>query len=128
MEEPDDLLAEPREPEMMRYAEVSRFIGAIERSGGSAAGLRVERAQKLALPAAVIVIVLFGAPLVTSAGRGGTAYGVGVSLGITIIYMLMFRVGKSLGSSGAVDPLWAAWAPNVLFLAAGVVLMARVRT
>jgi lipopolysaccharide export LptBFGC system permease protein LptF len=68
----------------------------------------VERAQKLAIPAAVIVIVLFGAPLVTSAGRGGTAYGVGISLGITIVYMLMFRVGKAVGSSGAIDPLLAA--------------------
>jgi lipopolysaccharide export system permease protein len=128
VEDPEDLLAEPREPERMRYAEVGRFIGAIERSGGSAAGLRVERAQKLAVPAAVIVIVLFGAPLVTSAGRGGTAYGVGISLGVTIVYMLMFRVGKAIGSSGAIDPLWAAWGPNVLFLAAGLVLMARVRT
>ncbi len=128
VEEPEDLMAEPRDPELMRYAEVGRFIGAIERSGGNPAGLRVERAQKIAVPAAVIVIVLFGAPLVTSPGRGGTAYGVGVSLGITIIYMLLFRVGKAIGSSGAVDPFWAAWAPNVLFLAAGLVLMARVRT
>jgi lipopolysaccharide export system permease protein len=128
VEDPEDLLAEPRDPEMMRYTDVSRFIGAIERSGGSAAGLRVERAQKIAVPAAVIVIVLFGAPLVTSAGRGGTAYGVGISLGITIVYMLMFRVGKAIGGSGAVDPVWAAWAPNVLFLAAGLVLLARVRT
>lgn len=128
VENPEDLLAEPRDPEMMRYAEVGRFIGAIERSGGDAAGLRVERAQKLAVPAAVIVIVLFGAPLVTSAGRGGTAYGVGVSLGITIVYMLMFRVGKAIGGSGAVDPLLAAWAPNAVFLVAGLVLMARVRT
>lgn len=128
VEEPEDLMAEPREPELMRYAEVGRFIGAIERSGGNPAGLKVERAQKLAVPAAVIVIVLFGAPLVTSPGRGGAAYGVGVSLGITIIYMLMFRVGKAIGSSGAVDPLWAAWTPNVVFLVAGLVLMARVRT
>jgi lipopolysaccharide export system permease protein len=128
IEDPEDLLADPRDPEMMRYAEVGRFIGAIERSGGNAAGLRVERAQKLALPAAVIVIILFGAPLVTSAGRGGTAYGVGISLGITIVYMLMFRVGKAIGSSGAVDPIWAAWTPNLVFLAAGLVLMARVRT
>ena len=52
----------------------------------------------------------------------------GVSLGITIIYMLMFRVGKAIGSSGAVDPLWAAWTPNVVFLVAGLVLMARLTT
>ncbi|HEU0015727.1 MAG TPA: LptF/LptG family permease [Longimicrobium sp.] len=127
-ETPEDLMAEPRDPEQMRYAEMSRFIEARERSGGDAGPLRVERAQKIAIPMAVMVIVLFGAPLVTSSNRGGTAYGVGISLGVTIIYMLLFRVGKAIGGSGAVDPILAAWAPNLLFLAAGLVLMARVRT
>ena len=128
VETPEDLMAEPREPEQMRYAEMTRFIGAIERSGGDADPLRVEQAQKLAVPLAVIVIVLFGAPLATSSNRGGAAYGVGISLGITIIYMLMFRVGKAIGSSGAIDPLLAAWGPNLIFLVAGLFLMARVRT
>ena len=72
-ETPEDLLAEPKEPEEMRYAEMSRFIGAIERSGGDTNPLRVERAQKLAIPAAVLIIILFGAPLVTSYQRGGAA-------------------------------------------------------
>ncbi|HEY0019427.1 MAG TPA: LptF/LptG family permease [Longimicrobium sp.] len=128
VEMPEDLMAEPRDPEQMRYAEVTRFVGAIERSGGDALPLRVEQALKLSVPLAVIVIVLFGAPLVTSSSRGGTAYGVGISLGITIIYMLLFRVGKALGSSGAIDPMVAAWGPNLLFLVAGLVLMVRVRT
>ncbi len=128
VEEPEDFLGEPKEPEQMRYAEMSRFIGAIERSGGDANPLRVERGQKIAIPVAVIIIIIFGAPLVTSSQRGGTAYGVGVSLGVTIIYLLLFRVGKALGSSGAVDPVIAAWGPNVLFLVAGIILMFRVRT
>lgn len=128
IEQPEDLMAEPRDPEQMRYAEVTRFVGAIERSGGDALPLRVEQALKLSVPLAVIVIVLFGAPLVTSSSRGGAAYGVGISLGITIVYMLLFRVGKALGSSGAIDPNLAAWGPNLLFLVAGLILMLRVRT
>lgn len=128
VETPEDLLGEPKAPEAMGYREMSRFIGAIERSGGDANPLKVERAQKLAIPMAVLVIVLFGAPLVTSTQRGGTAYGVGISLGVTIVYMLLFRVGKAVGSSGAVDPTLAAWFPNGLFLVAGLALMSRVRT
>ena len=128
VETPEDLLGEPKPPEAMGYREMSRFIGAIERSGGDANPLKVERAQKMAVPFAVMIIVLFGAPLVTSSQRGGTAYGVGISLGVTIVYMLLFRVGKALGSTGAVDPTLAAWFPNALFLFAGVGLMSRVRT
>ena len=128
VETPEDLLGGPKDPEAMGYQEMSRFIGAIERSGGDANPLKVERAQKLAIPMAVMVIVLFGAPLATSSQRGGAAFGIGISLGVTIIYMLLFRVGKAVGSSGAIDPLVAAWFPNALFLVAGLVLMSRVRT
>ena len=128
VETPEDLMGEPKPPEAMGYREMSRFIGAIERSGGDANPLKVERAQKLAVPLAVLIIVFFGAPLVTSSQRGGTAYGVGISLGVTIIYMLLFRVGKAVGTSGAVDPTLAAWFPNMLFATAGVFLMSRVRT
>ena len=128
VEAPDDLLGEPKAPEAMGYREMSRFVGAIERSGGDANPLRVERGQKLAIPVAVIVIIIFGAPLATSSQRGGAAYGVGISLGITILYLLLFRVGKALGSSGAIDPMIAAWGPNILFLVAGLALMTRVRT
>jgi lipopolysaccharide export system permease protein len=132
VETPDELLAEGNmrsgETERMRYEEISRFIQAIERSGGDASSLKVDRAQKIAIPMAVMVIVLFGAPLVTSSNRGGAAYGVGISLGITIIYMLMFRVARALGGGGAIEPVLAAWSPNLLFLAAAIVLLSRVRT
>lgn len=127
-ETPEELMGEPKDAELMRYAEMQRFITAVERSGGDSRPLRVEQAQKLAIPVAVVIIMLFGAPLVTSNARGGAAYGVGISLATTIIYMLMFRVGRALGASGAVDPIVAAWAPNALFLVAGLLLLSRVRT
>ncbi|MDQ3388468.1 MAG: LptF/LptG family permease [Gemmatimonadota bacterium] len=127
-ETPEDLLAEPKEAEEMRYSEMSRFIEAIRRSGGDPRSLLVERAQKIALPVAVFVIVLFGAPLSTTSSRGGAAFGIGMSLVITIVYLLLFRVGTALGSSGAMDPLLAAWMPNAIFLMGGMIMLARVRT
>jgi lipopolysaccharide export LptBFGC system permease protein LptF len=33
-----------------------------------------------------------------------------------------------VGAGGLIDPTLAAWLPNLVFLGAGVVLMARVRT
>lgn len=127
-ETPEELLAEPRDAEEMGYQEMTRFIQAIRRSGGDPRELEVEREQKISLPLAVLVIVLFGAPLATSSRRGGAAYGIGVSLAITMIYLLLFRVGLAMGASGTVTPLVAAWMPNVLFFVAGLLLLLRVRT
>ncbi|MGH7458738.1 MAG: LptF/LptG family permease [Longimicrobiaceae bacterium] len=126
--EPEELLAEPKDPEEMRYGEMSRFIEAIRRSGGDPNPLKVERDQKLALPVAVLVIILFGAPLSTSSKRGGAAWGVGVSLLTTMVYLLLFRIGTAVGASGTLPPLLAAWMPNLLFAAGAGVLLWRVNT
>jgi lipopolysaccharide export system permease protein len=128
VETPDELLADPKDPDQMRYAEISRSIRSIERSGGDSRRMRVEQAQKISLPLAILVIVLFGAPLATSSKRGGAAFGIGISLAVTMIYLLLFRVGRAVGESGALDPVAAAWIPNGIFLLAGLVLLARVRT
>jgi len=125
---PEELLEAPRKPEEMTYEEVDRLAEVIERTGGDPASLLVKREQKLSIPVATLVVILFGVPLATSTGRGGTAYGVGVSLGTTILYLLLFKVSGALGQAGTMTPLTAAWLPNVLFLAAALVLLRRVRT
>lgn len=127
-ETPDELLTTAKESDEMRYRELERFIATVERSGGDPSEYRVHLAQRVSLPLAVFVIVLFGAPLATSSQRGGTAFGVGISLAVTIFYLMLFKVGEAVGASGAIHPWVAAWTPNVLFLAAALFLLRRVRT
>jgi lipopolysaccharide export system permease protein len=90
--------------------------------------LRVERALKLAVPITCIIIALFGAPLATSNQRGGAAFGVGLSLGTTVIFLIMIQLTKAVGGKGVVTPEMAAWIPNALFGVIGLVMMSRVRT
>ena len=127
-ENPADLMAIPRKPEDMGYQDLSRFIRAAERSGSDAAELRVERAQKIAVPVTCLIIVLFGAALATSTKRGGAAYGVGVSLATTITFLMLIQLTKGVGSKGLIPPDLAAWLPNMVFGAAGLFLLSRVRT
>jgi lipopolysaccharide export system permease protein len=127
-ERPVDLMAKPRDPQEMRYTELTRFIRALERSGGDANLLRVERALKIAIPITCLVIALFGAPLATSTQRGGTAYGIGLSLAITVTFLMLIQLTKPLGGKNIIWPDVAAWLPNALFAVMGIVLLARVRT
>ncbi|MEX2472385.1 MAG: LptF/LptG family permease [Gemmatimonadota bacterium] len=128
VERPEELLESPREADEMTYEEIERQASIIQRSGGDANRLLVKREEKIAIPVATLVIIMFGAPLATSSKRGGTAFGIGISLGIVILYMMLFKVSGALGEAGAVSPLWAAWTPNVLFFVGAVFLLARVRT
>ncbi len=125
---PADLLAESKAPDEMRFAELGRYIEALKRSGNDANKLIVEQALKLALPATCLIIALFGAPLAITSPRSGPAGGVAISLATALIFLLLTQLTKAIGSGGVVNPMVAAWFPNVIFLFAGLVLLARVRT
>jgi lipopolysaccharide export system permease protein len=127
-EQPSDLMAVPRSPQEMGYRDLTRFIRALERSGGDANELKVERALKIAIPVTCLVIALFGAPLATSTQRGGSAYGVGVSLGTTVIFLMLIQLTKAIGGKGLIPPDLAAWIPNFVFAVVGTWLLTRVRT
>ena len=89
---------------------------------------RVERALKIAIPVTCLIIALFGAPLATSTQRGGSAYGIAVSLATTMIFLLMIQLTRAIGGKGVIPPDFAAWIPGAIFGFIGLVLLARVRT
>jgi lipopolysaccharide export system permease protein len=127
-ERPTEMMAKQRDPHDLTYSELTRFINSLERSGGDANLLRVERALKIAIPATCLIIALFGAPLATSTQRGGSAYGIAVSLATTMIFLLMIQLTRAIGGKGVIPPDFAAWIPGVIFGFMGLILLARVRT
>jgi len=125
---PADLLAEAKAPDEMRYAELGRYIEALRRSGNDANKLIVERALKVAIPVTCFIIAIFGAPLAITNPRAGAAVGIAISLGTTVLFLLLTQIMKAVGAGGVVDPIVAAWMPNVVFAFAALWLIVRVRT
>jgi len=128
VERPEELNASPKAPTEMEFAELGRFIRAMERSGADVNELRVERMLKIAIPVTCLVILLFGAPLATSTQRGGAAYGIGISLATTVTFLIMIQMTKAIGGKGIITPELAAWLPSIVFGTVGAILFARVRT
>lgn len=77
---------------------------------------------KLALPLASMIIVLIGVPLSSKKKRSGLAVEVSISLLIGLSYLGMLRTIGSLGYDGLLDPVLAAWLPDLLFIIAGAFL------
>jgi lipopolysaccharide export system permease protein len=127
-ERPVDLLAEPKSPDEMRYAELRRYVDALMRSGSNAKKLQVELALKIAIPFICLLIALFGAPLAISTPKSGAAWGVAASLATTFIVLLMFQLAKAIGSGGVMPPMLAAWLPNILVGVASVYLLRKAPT
>jgi lipopolysaccharide export system permease protein len=127
-EPPKQLTLAQKAPTDMGFRELGRFITSMERSGAEVNELRVERMLKIAIPVTCIVILLFGAPLATSTQRGGAAYGIGLSLATTVIFLMLIQLTKGIGGKGMIPADLAAWLPSIIFGVVGVILFARVRT
>lgn len=127
-ERPQDLMLAPKAPEDMNFEDLGKFIRAMERSGAEVDRLKVERMLKIVIPITSVIILLFAASLATSTQRGGAAYGVGLALGTTIIFIFLVQLTKGLGSNGLIPPEIAAWTPSIVFGVLGAVLFTRVRT
>jgi lipopolysaccharide export system permease protein len=121
-------MASPKAPKDMRYRELGRYIRALERSGSDVNAIKVDRALKLAIPVTCIIIAIFGAPLATSTQRGGAAWGIGLSLGVTVTFLILIQLTRAIGAEDVLNPDLAAWLPNTVFALGGLVLLARVRT
>lgn len=127
-EQPVNLMANPKAPAEMGFADLGRFIEAMERSGADVRKLRVERMLKIAIPVTCVIIMLIGAPLATSTQRGGTAYGIAISLAVTVIFLVLLQLTQAIGAGGLVMPELAAWMPGALFTCIGTFLLIKVRT
>lgn len=125
---PQDLMVTPKAPQDMNFKELGRFIRAMERSGADVNVLKVERMLKIVIPITSVIILLFAASLATSTQRGGAAYGVGLALGTTVIFIFLVQLTKGLGGNGLIPPELAAWTPSIVFGVLGAILFARVRT
>ncbi|HEX2723467.1 MAG TPA: LptF/LptG family permease [Gemmatimonadaceae bacterium] len=125
---PQDLMVTPKAPQDMNFKELGRFIRAMERSGADVNVLKVERMLKIVIPITSVIILLFAASLATSTQRGGAAYGVGLALGTTVVFIFLVQLTKGLGGNGLIPPEIAAWTPSIVFGVLGAILFARVRT
>lgn len=88
-------------------------------------GSQVEIEKKFAIATACMIFALLGAPIALRFPRGGVGITIGVSLVVFGLYYMSLIVGESLARRNYVSPFWAMWGANLLFVAVGALLTAR---
>jgi len=82
---------------------------------------------RLAAPWTCLVVVVIALPFGAAAGRRNVFVGVSSSILICFTYFVLQQLSLALGTGGYAPPWLAAWAPNVCFAAAGMLLSWRIR-
>jgi lipopolysaccharide export system permease protein len=112
---PDDFKVIQKDVEVMGYVELQRYINKLRTEGYDATRYVVDLHGKVAFPFVTIILAVIGIAFSLRSERsGGIAQGIGA--------------GLSLGRSGTLSPLLAAWFGNILFGIASAWLMMRLKT
>jgi lipopolysaccharide export system permease protein len=127
---PSDILSEAthRDPEEMSLDELGHLIANRDPKIVTDQNLRKLKGtyySKIAIPFASIVFTLIAAPLGLTPVRSTSSRGVGLSLLLVFGYYILTTFSIKIAESGVLTPMLAAWLPNIVFLAAGIILVAR---
>ena len=116
------------EADLMTYGQLRDYIAQLQASGANAVPDMVKLQRKVAFPFVTVIMTLLAVPFAVSTGGRGPLYGVGIGIVLAIVYWLTLSVFAALGAGGVLNPMLAAWAPNILFGAAAAYMILTVRT
>ncbi len=124
---PAELIIKQQKPEEMSLTELDHFIDMQKRAGNDTTSLSIEFDSRFAFPMASLIVVLLGLPISASRRRSGVAVSVGLNILLTFIYLVFMKVSQAFGKNGALNPLLTAWVANLIFLAAALINLPRVK-
>jgi lipopolysaccharide export system permease protein len=122
-EGPETFMAGTRKPEEMNYWQLKRYAERVKDEGYDNSIYLVDMNVKVAFPLISVVLVLIGIPISLRLSRGGMPLAVCCGIAVCFLYLVVMGFSRSLGLSGTLPPLLAAWLANIVFLLIGTYLM-----
>ena len=128
-EKPDDFKIIQKDAENMGYFELRKYAKKIQAEGYDVTRYLVDLQGKIAFPLVTIIFVFIGVFFSLRSERsGGVMQSVGIGIFIGFSYWIVHAFSMSLGRSGTLSPFISAWAANILFISAALVLFHKART
>ena len=116
-------------PEMLTMQELGVEMRALAATGQRGTdtynAVAVNYYTKLSLPFICLAFALFAPPLTLRFARQGAYTGIFLSILMVWVAWNTLLLGKFLGLSGKLSPVLAAWAPDALFMALGLLMLWR---
>jgi lipopolysaccharide export system permease protein len=124
----DDLRVLDNNADNLSFRKLKEYADNLRSGGYQAYRYLTMMHTKLSAPFAAFVMVILGIPFAFRNSRsGGTALGIGASIGIGFAYFVANAMLLSYGRSGVLPPLVAAWGANIIFCLGGVWMAMMVR-
>lgn len=114
---PDNFSTARRAPEEMGFMELYNYANWLKGEGHDPTRYFVDLNFKISYPFICLIMVLIGLPIVFWQQKGGgIAVGIGTGVGLSFLYLVFLGLSRSLGYTGILFPIIAAWVPNLFFM------------
>jgi len=124
---PNHLADLAADPATMSLAEVYRFAARPDVGSRPVEFYRTWMQRKIAVPLMTLLMVLLAAPVAQGLQRhGGIGMGLAVGIGLGFLYFIADGLLLTLGETGAIPPVVAAWSPMALFATFGIGALIRI--
>lgn len=110
-------------PKDMSIVELANYLEVMKKSNVVHRDLLLRFYQKFSQPLACLIVALAGAPLGLLARRSRSNLGLIYSAVVVFLYYVLQSSSGALGDSGRLDPMVAAWLPNMVIGALGVIIL-----
>lgn len=125
-EDAQDLRSTGQTADLLTQSELSRFISKNKDAGLDTIKYEVDYNSKFSFSLAGLVMSLLALPFCVGQARGGGMMkNIGVCMGLVVGYWIFYSVSQTLGIRSQLDPIIAAWLPNVTMTSLGVTLLLR---
>lgn len=110
-------------PKEMNMLELGHYLDLLKESNSVTNDLLVRYYQKFSQPLACLIVALAGAPLGLLARRSGSNMGLIYSAVIVFLYYVLQSSSGAMGDAGRIPAMLAAWMPNLVIGALGIVIL-----
>ncbi len=103
--------------------EASKQLVEYRTRGIDTKAMEVDYYLKYSLPLATFFVALIAAPIGIKFAKMGTYFGVAISIALVFVWYVTYTIGRSLGGTGTLQPVLAAWIQNIAFGVIGIILL-----
>jgi len=123
---PSDFANEIKPLHLLSSMEMKRYLDSHSKlSAETVARRKFYLHNRLAMPWACLIVTLFAIPAGAATGRQSAITGIFLALGFFFSFYALDRIGMFISIKQLVAPFVGAWLSNMVFLAAGLLLLAR---
>ncbi|MDI3504208.1 MAG: lipopolysaccharide export system permease protein [Candidatus Cloacimonadota bacterium] len=119
--QPQDFIRITKKTLALNFMELWEYIGRLQKLGEDASREIVDLHMKISFPLTNLIVIFFFIPIATSNMRSkGRGWVFMLGLVVCFAYLIVVQISQSLGYNGIIPPVWAAWAPNLVFTLLGI--------